>query len=215
LGLFYGFYSITGIRQTIAVSFIMYAYISLLDKKILLFGLFTFIAYLFHVSAIVFIISVFLVRIKHIKVLIYSVLLFLPILFVFRYEVFSYAVLLTGLEERFLQYMEESYRGSLPVLALYLTVVVGVVTKLGSIPTNSNIGKLIKIFSICILGLPLLFVSGTGIRITQYFSVAMFVLVPYLTSRLKTKANYLLVVLFMFLLIVIAYSDQPYVFYWE
>ena len=139
----------------------------------------------------------------------------MPILFVFRYEVFSYAVLLTGLEERFLQYMEESYRGSLPVLALYLTVVVGVVTKLGSIPTNSNIGKLIKIFSICILGLPLLFVSGTGIRITQYFSVAMFVLVPYLTSRLKTKANYLLVVLFMFLLIVIAYSDQPYVFYWE
>lgn len=215
LGLFYGFYSITGIRQTIAVSFIMYAYIFLLNKKTIPFLLFTFIAYLFHASAVVFLLSFFLVRIKRMKALVYGVLLFLPVLFVFRYEIFSYAILASGLDERFIQYMEESYRGSLPVLALYLAVVVGIVAQMGSFPANSDIRNHIKIFSVCVLGLPLLFVSGSGMRITQYFSVAMFVLVPYLTSSLKIKGNYSIVVFFMFLLIVVAYSDQPYVFYWQ
>ncbi len=119
------------------------------------------------------------------------------------------------MEDRFGAYMKESYRGSLSVLALYLAVVVGIILKLRSIPTDSEMLNHIKNFSICIFGLPLLFVSGSAGRITMYFSVAMFVLVPYLTTSIRIKGNYFFVTLFMFLLIVIAYHDQPYVFYWN
>ncbi len=215
LGLFYGFYSITGIRQTIAVSFIMYAYLFLCNRKTILFLIFTFIAYLFHSSAIVFILSFFLIRIKHVKALMFGVLVMLPVLYIFRYELFTWFIYAFGMEERFIRYMDDSYRGSLSVLALYLFVVVGVMLKLRTIPSDSIILAHIKIFSVCILGLPLLFVSGSGMRITQYFSVAMFILVPYLTTSIRTKANYFIVAFFMLLLIVFAYHDQPYVFYWN
>lgn len=215
LGLFYGFYSITGIRQTIAVAFTMYAYTSLLNKKTLSFLLFTFVAYLFHASAIVFLLSFFIIRIKNLKALTYCVLLCLPVIFIFRYEIFSYFIVASGLDERFIIYMEESYGGSLAVLTLYVVVLIAVLLNLRSIPPKSKIENHIKMYMVCMLGLPLLFVSGSGMRITQYFSVSMFVLVPYFTSGLRVRSKYFLAVLFMFLLIVIAYRDQPYVFYWQ
>lgn len=215
LGLFYGFYSITGIRQTIAVSFTIYAYLFLLNKMTFLFLIFIFIAYLFHSSAIIFVLSFFLIRVKNVKLLLFSVLVLLPIIYIFRYQIFTQLIYMTDMEDRFGAYMKESYRGSLSVLALYLAVVVGIILKLRSIPTDSEMLNHIKNFSICIFGLPLLFVSGSAGRITMYFSVAMFVLVPYLTTSIRIKGNYFFVTLFMFLLIVIAYHDQPYVFYWN
>ena len=215
LGLFYGFYSITGIRQTIAVSFILCAYLCLMDNKTIAFLVFTFVGYLFHASAIVFAISFLLIRIRNVKVLLYGVVAVIPILFVYRNIIFTLLVSFFGLEERFMQYMDDDYGGSISVLLLYLSVVAGILLKFKSFSHDPKKMNHIKIFSVCILGLPLLFVSGTGLRITQYFSVSMFVLVPYLVSSLKINAKYLFAVLLMFLLIVVAYRNAHYAFYWE
>lgn len=215
LGLFYGFYAITGIRQTIAISFIMYAYLYLIKDKYIPFLLLMGIAFLFHASALVFLIAVFLLKIKNPKFIIWMVIILLPPIFMYRYEFFSLLVEQAGMEDRFGMYMDDSYKGSFSVLGLYLLVLIGVIFSYRSIVDKPGVANLIKLFSVCVIGLPLMFISGSGMRATQYFSISMFILVPVIVSNIHLNVKYFLATVFIFALIVFAYHDQQYVFYWQ
>lgn len=215
LGLFYGFYAITGIRQTIAISFVMYAYLYMIKDKYIPFLLLTGIAVLFHASALVFVISIFLKKIKNAKIILWIVIILLPLIYMFRYEFFSLLIEQAGMEDRFGMYLDDSYSGSYSVLALYILVLIGVVLSYRSIVVRPGVVNLIKLFSVCVIGLPLMFISGSGMRATQYFSISMFILVPVIVSNIKLNAKYITAAAFMFALIVFAYHDAQYVFYWQ
>ena len=60
----YVFFTMTGIRQTIAMGFTFFAFVKAYDKKFIPFLLFTLAGYLFHSSALIFIIAYFLIHRK-------------------------------------------------------------------------------------------------------------------------------------------------------
>ena len=214
LGLFYGFYSITGIRQTLAISFIMFAYLYLIRDKYIPFLLLTGIAYLFHASAFIFLITAILLKIKT-RFILWSIITLLPLIFYNRYEFFSLLVVQTGFEDRFMQFMDDSYIGALSVFGLYLLVLIGIIIFYKSITLRPGLANHIKLYAVCVAGLPLMFISGSGMRATQYFSISMFILVPVIVSSFSSNIKYFLAAVLMFVLIVFAFHDQHYVFYWQ
>ena len=69
---FSGFYSITGIRQTIATSILMYAFAFLKRKKHLLFLLFMLLASLFHITSLIFLLSYWLLNKRSFLIFLFS-----------------------------------------------------------------------------------------------------------------------------------------------
>ncbi len=64
VALSYVFFSMTGIRQTIAMGFTFFAFVKAYDKKFIPFLLFTLMGYLFHSSALIFLVVYFLIHRK-------------------------------------------------------------------------------------------------------------------------------------------------------
>ncbi|MBR2336571.1 MAG: EpsG family protein [Clostridia bacterium] len=60
----YVFFTMTGIRQTMAMGFCFFAFVKAYDRKPIQFALFVFLGYLFHSSCIIFILTYFLINKK-------------------------------------------------------------------------------------------------------------------------------------------------------
>lgn len=216
LGMFHHFFSYTGLRQTIAVSFIFYACVFLLEKRYVVSLIFASISFLFHSSAIIFILAYFLKFVK-------GSTLMLPLMgIVLLIDYFQGEQLVTiilnngGFEERYGIYLEvKEGAGSYPIVAMYIMLIIGILLSHKRIVQDEKLLMFFKMYCVVVACLPLLFIDNTAFRITLYFSISMYILVPNLVSGLKHQNKYLIVYTLFLILMLFSALKTNYRFYWQ
>ena len=210
LMLFYSFFSITGIRQTLAVALSMIAFIALLDKKWLKFIVLIFIAFFIHKSAgILLIFPLVIYTFKPQRVAFVSIILFLASV-VFR----------SRLVEMFREAAEyEVYETGLPIklMAFLFIMSVMVFYTLYKRGFSNEIQKVVKLSFIAFMWIPLLGWDSLFMREILYFSIYFVILIPICFKQLfvecQTKSLFVLAFV-LFCLAVFLKTTGDYKFFW-
>jgi hypothetical protein len=218
--LFYSFYSITGIRQTIATAFTLYSYEFIKKKKILPFLILVLLASTIHKSALVFIPFYFIAQIKKTKYF-YNIILFLfPFFMIFKDSVANLVNVIGGYEE----YQNYEGAGTFTFTALFIFIsLLALIRSKIILKNNPNSQHYFNAFAIAILFLPLSWINPSALRIILYFSIFMLLFIPeilfsFLTisKKAKTDVTILTIVLLLSLFIKTNLNNEiRYGFFWE
>ena len=223
MGNFYGFFSITGIRQTLATAFLLWSYKFIVDRKISHFLLFVFIASLFHISALIFIPLYFISEFKKPKLLFRFAVLGFPLFMVFKNQLAVFFVNFVEAEDRFGVYAEQyETGGSLVLTALHVFIGVWalIVYKKMMIIAPSTF-RMYNMFALALFFFPLQWVNPSAGRIAQYFTVVIMVWIPYLidaTSVYNSKKRelyYFMALIMLIIFTLFAITPGEYAFFWE
>lgn len=224
MGYYYGFYSITGIRQTLATALLLFSFEYGKQKNLTFFTLLVITASLFHITALVFFPLYFIVDFKKSKLLITLSLIGFPLFFVFKNDLAIFFIKILKTENRFGEYAEQYYRGgSLAITAFHLLLaLIGQIQYKKVIMIEPKASMYYNIFSLAIFFLPLQWVNPSAGRISQYFAIFMMVWIPYiLDSTFLIVKNYRLtiyiitIVLFIFFTMFSVRAMPEYHFFWE
>jgi hypothetical protein len=218
--LFYSFYSVTGIRQTIATAASLYAFEFVKRKKMLHFLIIILLASTMHKSVLVFIPFYFLAQIKNVNLIYKGVLLLIPFLFVFRNVLGQYLIVLGDYDQYEIVASSEPYTLTLMYL---LIAVVAFLRKKIIFENNSNAHYYYVAFSLVLFFLPLAWINQNAIRIGMYFSIFILLFIPeiiYSFQVVSTKVRKE-IIKFVIVLLIVLYvksnwgNSQPYGFFWE
>lgn len=218
--LYYSFYSITGIRQTIATAITLFSYEFIKKRKFLPFFILILLASTIHKSVLLFLPFYFIVKIKNIKLFFGSVLLLFPVLMAFKDYISLIVILIGGYED----YEKESGAGTFTFTLMFLSVSLAALLRRKSILSNNkNAQHYFNAFAIILLFLPLSWVNPNLMRIVMYFTVFLLLFIPEIIYSLqKVSYNmrfYATITAFVVLLLLYIRSNInnqiPYGFFWE
>jgi transmembrane protein EpsG len=217
--LFYGFFSITGHRQTIATALILFSFEFIKKKRIIPFLLLVFIAFFLHKSSLIFIPFYFICRIKQPKTLFIGVLLLFPIFMVNRNILAQYFQSLGGYEE----YEQFEGAGTLTFSIMFLLICsVALLRQKIIFHNNSNSQYYYNAFAIALLFLPLTWINPSMMRVVQYFSIFMLLFVPAIIRSFEAfssdsykRINTLVIIVLILLFIKANWNAPPYGFFWD
>ena len=216
--IFYDFFSITGLRQTLATIAILLGVGYIQENKLVKFILVTLIASLVHKSVLLILPFYFIAKIPKSKYVLLAVILSLPYFIVTaRY----WAVLLGNISgtERYLAYANSTYETEgaqnflLFIAAGCLLILVAKWRNPGSI---SDI-----LVNACALGLlfaPLTWVDPSLMRVGQYFSLFALIAIPKAIDNLGTNkqlSDAIYIAMFVLLIATIIKHNAPYAFFWD
>lgn len=228
-GLFIGLrmyaFTLTGLRQAVAMSFLWFAYICLVKNKKLLFVLLTLCGMLFHRSAVIFLFIYPLIKIKH-TFLVSGLLLALgssDLLTKHQISRFFVDLFFSG---RFLFYFEnaqyEKFSFSSTFLVFLLIFILSMLfyNRLNKIDRNAS--ENIRIGSAGIMFLLIGQNFPNMFRIAYYFIIAIFPLLVDLVNsifnpRSRKKMEYFITFLLFvqYLLLGIGAGVDDYTFFWQ
>ena len=211
--LFYSFFSITGSRQTIATSIVVligYKYIK--EKRLLPFILLTLLGFTIHKSALVFFPFYFLANKKITKKYLLSMLAAFPVLMYFRVPITLFFGNVSGYE-----YSIYDGAGTLNFTILLLLVAIISLWKSKKILENNiNATHFFNALVIAVLATPLTWVNPSGMRVVQYFSLFLMLLVPEIINSFKKDERLLVGFVVISLLIMFLLRSNPqYMFFWQ
>lgn len=217
--LYFSFYSITGIRQTIAMAIVMFAIPYIKSKNIFKFLLLVFIAFTIHKSAIIFILFYAVNRFKRLGKYLFLFALFLfPIAMSFKGQMLAVFQVIIGSDS----YSEYEGAGTLTFTLLFLLVSILTYWKRNFfIQNNVNSSFFFSALALCLVLLPLSWINPSLIRIIMYFSIYLLVVIPEilnsfspisvkLSKDLKIVSIILLVILYMK-----SNSEFQYGYFWD
>lgn len=224
MGYFYGFFSITGIRQTIATAVLLWSFEYVKNKKYLPYIILVSIASLFHVSALVFLLVGLIVNFKKPQLLFTLTLISFPLVFVFKNNLAIFFVESVGMDERFGAFTEQYFRGGSFILTLLhvLLGAIGLFLYKKVIKINPSNFRLYNMFALALFFFPLQWVNPSAGRIAMYFDIIIMVLIPYLLDAFAGKniierrlLYSLTIVLFIILITFTITSWDEYKFFWQ
>lgn len=193
--LFYSFFSITGIRQTIATAFAFISLICLQKKKTVLFVIFILLGSFIHKSLLIFLVAFFIYDIfKRAKLgLIVSYCLF-PVVMVFGRVISSFMATVAA-SDIYEIYSDSGYnaQGALMFAAGLIVCSILVLYNFKKIANERYANFLINCLSLSIVFTPLAWVDPSLMRITQYFSIFTIFLVPFVYRTFGKHRNIFLV----------------------
>lgn len=209
----FGFYAVTGIRQTLATVLVVFIGTKFIEKrKLFWFLVVVAIAFTIHKSSICFLPFYFLSRMPVNKKTITAVIAAMPVMFIFNQQIFFVLGYLLGYE-----YDELENRGAYGFTFMYVAVTLVMVMLLRYIKMQCPHYKMF--YNALLLGLmflPIVFVNPTTMRVVQYFSLFLMISVPeiiYSFSKRSTPLVYTAVV--SVLLIASNVYSYEYVFFWQ
>lgn len=223
MGNFYGFFSITGIRQTLATAFLLWSFKYIKDKKLVRFTILVIIAGLFHISALVFFPLYFIAQIKRPRLVLGLAFIGFPIVMIFKNQLALYFVNTLSLEDRFGMYAEQYKKGGSVILTTFHVILAFLGLRFMK-KTLSIAPKTYMMFNTFALGLfffPLQWVNPSAGRISQYFTVIMIVWIPFLLDAASvSKAKYREFLYVLTITASVAFtlftiSSGEYRFFWE
>lgn len=224
IGYFYGFFSITGIRQTVATAFLLFSFEYIKSNRFYIFLIFVIIASLFHISALVFLPLYFIANIKYTKLFLALSLLGFPLIMYFKNQIAFFFVLTTGTEERYGYLAEQFERGGSFILTTFsiILAVFSLIIYKHAIKKNPLISRYYNTYALALFFLPLQWVHPSAGRISQYFAVIIMVWIPFLldvfsgTIYKQRQIIYIVVtVLFIGLTMFTIKSLSEYKFFWQ
>ena len=174
--LFYSFFAITGIRQTIATSFVIFLGHELIKKrKFIPFLLITVLMSLVHRSCLVCLLLYVLGNKKITKGYLVCVGIGFVVSFIFRYQIFN----ILSVISRYDNYEVVEGAGTWTFTLLFLLIYVVLLIFFDELQLDKGQSRLfVNAFSLAFLFIPLTFVEPNTMRIVQYFSVYLMLLIP-------------------------------------
>lgn len=219
--IYYGFFSITGIRQTIATGIFLYAFPLIRKRKFIDYVLIIAIAATIHKSSLILIPFYFLATLKRPKTILICALAALPFLFGIARSV---AVYITSFDlfESYSGYANSTYEtsGAMNFMVfLLITAILTLLTVNAKDEISYNVRVCINALSLALLFVPLTWVDPSLMRVCQYFSIfSMFLFGPVLKRfSVKNNLNSQIIITCVFLLFaaVIIKRNQEYAFFWQ
>lgn len=212
--LFYAFFAITGLRQTIATAIaVLIGYHFIQKRRLWPFIAVVLLAATIHKSALVFLPFYFLAA----KELTSRYLLFMgaliPFLFLFRVQLFEFFRMISGYDE----YDYYSGAGTLNFsLILVLITVVSLWRRDKMIEANPNVIHYLNALLLALCFLPLTFINPSMMRIVQYFSVFIMLLIPELLRSFERSERLLVYYVAITMLLLLFVRNEPlYMFFWQ
>lgn len=213
--LFASFFAITGHRQTIATALVvLIGYKFIKDRKFIPFLLLVMIAITIHKSAICFLPFYFIANKKITKTYIVFIGILIPVLFAFRNQV----MLLLGTIMGYEQYVEQyEGAGTWTFTALLALVTLGSIIKFKKMEMhNPNTTHYVNALFCAFAFTPLTFIDPTAMRVVQYYSLFLMLLVPEIIKSFNSKERVLIYYFVSALLIALFAKNNPqYLFFWQ
>ena len=212
--LFYSFFAITGHRQTIASALVIFGgYECMKKNKIIPLLLLHVIAFFIHKSSICFIILYF-VRFIKIDWLYWVVSIVGTVLcFIFRYRIMSFL----GRIMRYESYTDQFEGAGAYTFTLCLSLIVlATVLLYNRMRIGVDVKYAISATSLALFFTPLTFIDPSAMRVVQYFSVFIMILIPKIIQCFKEKDRAiinLVCYVFLFAYIVFKTDDYSFVFW--
>ena len=222
---FYGF-SLAGLKQTMAMSFVFISYRYLYDNKYIRFVFFVVLASLFHLSSLVFLFAAVIHFLKNIRFY-YAILSVLFVVWMFSYNTIANRVLNSLNFEHYTSYLEmESESGGTLTMFFVILLIQLVSMVYMKAYANKNTTEARDIFGMSYLGLLaqlLSLVAASAFRLGLYFSLFSIILFPNCVSKERNPRTRILLKLgiictFCFYFWYVNHNGSsivPYVFYWE
>ena len=182
--MFYTFYSFTGIRQTIVTAFLLFAYELLKKKKIIPYVLIIIFISFIHKSVLIFLVFSLFSYVKKTKILIWTSLFLFPIMFILSGRITDFLISLTSSYEEYEHF--EEYKPTTFVLLMVLISLVAAFRHDAIIKNNKNAKLYFTAFSFALFFLSLVFEIHGYLRMVQYFSFFMIVLIPEILNSLQS-----------------------------
>lgn len=217
-------FTLTGLRQTMAMSFLLFALVEIKKSHSISFFVLTFVAALFHSSAILFLVAFPLIKIQRTKELIISVSTVILADIVSRYALSSWLASLVFSNKYAHYYSTLSFeKGSFSSTFL----VVGAIFIFGCIyrericvinkEHDENLRLGIVAVSLSVVGqmIPSMF------RLSYYFMIVLFPMFNDILKATLSHKSYLIVIWLASILLIAQYlilgpgaGTEPYVFFW-
>jgi transmembrane protein EpsG len=217
ISLLYTFFPNSAIRQTIAMSFLLWAIIIFLSKNRKLIPLiFLIFAFLLHKSVLFGVIPVFVYYFKNTKLVYRSALLFMPLFFAVSFEFVELLVLLSD-AEHYLQYIEGDGGSSVVfIVEMVFFYLIGFASM-----KYVNHYPLYRRFAFIAFALAISIISFMRVdpslqRLIAYFSIWGMVFLPNaLYVHRGTVRNILIVCVLALCIGRSVLTPTPYKFYWQ
>ena len=194
---FYGFFSITGIRQTIATAFVLFAYDFVIKRHLILFLLLCFMAALIHKSALLFIPFYFLSNFKYPVKALSIILILLPVIFVLIRPITRFLTSFS-FSESYASYANSTYETQ-GAQMFFVYILNG--------------------FCLALFFTPLTWVDPSLMRVVMYYSIfTLFLLgdlVDCFNSAYSKSSNNIVILILIVFCAVLIRRNADYAFFWE
>lgn len=214
--LFYHFFSVTGIRQTVATSFCLIAYNYIQQRKIVPFFIIVFCGAMIHKTALIFLPFYWIAPIRQVNKLFFAAMILFPVMCIMGYQFTTQLALLSG-SENYIGYADEGSRGAYNLIMFYIFVALVVFWKYRKnycfLESHSGIFNAV---SLGLILLPLSFNSPNLVRLAQYYSIFIIPFMGYVNEPSNKFPRLPILILLVIVLIykVISTGDE-YIFFWE
>ncbi len=214
-GLFYSFIAITGIRQSIVMSIVIFiGYDLIVKKKTIPFIVMVLIAASIHKVALLALAFLIIQKLKVTNFRMLIMIITSAILFLFKNSYTQVASSILGFENYAIQ-----QEGTNPITFTVLYVVLVAMTIMYAYKNNNlDTESSMQIYAVLVglMFLPMLFVNQSTMRGLQMFSIFMMLLIPKLFDRIFNKKSQWLARMLLFTVIfVLVYRNNPhYDFFW-
>lgn len=217
--LFYSFFSITGIRQTIATAAALYGYELIKNKKIIRFMIIILLASTIHKSVLIFLPFYFIAQIKNTKYF-YRIILFLfPVFMIYKGNLATLVRSIGGYNEY------EDYEGAstFTFTAMFLLIaIVGLFRSKIIMKNNPNAQYYYNAFALALLFLPLSWINPSFLRIIMYFTLFMLLFIPaiiesfhVISVKVKYDIRRAVIIILIALFIKSNWGNYSYGFFWQ
>lgn len=214
--LFYHFFSVTGIRQTLATAICLIAYVYIGKRQLLKFSVLMIIAAFIHKTALVFFPFYWISEIKQVKTLFLIAIISFPIMTIIGYEFTTQLALWSG-SKNYIGYADQGSRGAINLILFYF--IVGLITlliyKKDEVFIEQN-KSIFNAFSMGVFLFPLSFNSPNLVRLVQYYSIFILIFMGFINAHeSNSNKNLILLFLIFILLYKIVTTFDMYAFFWE
>lgn len=218
---FYGFFSITGTRQTIATAFVLFAYEFIVKRRLVTFLFLCFIAALIHKSALLFVPFYFLANFKYPVKALSVVFISLPVIFVMIRPIAQFLTSFS-FSDSYAHYANSTYetQGAQMFLAYMLVITIGILYfKRKFRQADKNTYRALNGFCLALFFTPLTWVDPNMMRVIMYYSIFTLFLLGDLVDCFdsvynKNSNNILLLIVLVFCAVLIR-RNVDYAFFWE
>lgn len=218
---FYGFFSVTGIRQTLAVAIILFAYEFLTKRRFVEFLLLCFTAALLHKSALLFVPFYFLANFKRPVKILSGVMVSLPVIFVLIRPIahfltsFSFSASYAGYANS-----TSETQGAQMFIAYMLVIASGIIYfRQNFNQADENISRALNAFCLALFFTPLTWVDPGLMRVVMYYSIFILFLLGNLVdcfdSDYSMSSNNIVILIAVVFCIVLIKRDTAYAFFWQ
>ena len=212
--LFFSFFAITGLRQTLATAVaVLIGYEFVKKRNFPLFLITILVAFTIHKSALLFIIFYFVANKKITKKYVSIILICVPLLFYFKENVSAFFKYIGGYEDYGIY---EGAGTNTFTSMMLLIMIVALWRKRKILENNKNAIHFYNALFISLLFLPLTYVNPSAMRVVQYFSIFIILLIPEIVKSFGVKERTLITYTSIsVLLILFIRTNHSYLFFWQ